>query len=193
MNPYKISTYVLLTALVILFIYSCDKRASPGAALQSASDEPNGSMISEDHADSLRREKPHRDTGERIDYATAWTHLDRYKLVHGIQCNTDSPDPRQIYGYTFGMNKFKAFADELIRLDVSNPDSLLGVRIYLSTIAAKNPYTGRMENRNDLFLIPVGKSGRSVYPVDDCDLKESILADDGLILNTSMPCPNRCQ
>lgn len=192
MNPYKISTYGLLASLVVLFIYSCNRPGSPEAT-QSPSDEPIQPMISEDHADSLRRQKPHRDTGERIDYATAWSHLDRYKLVHGIECNEDNPDPRQIYGYTFGMNKFRAFVEEIIKLDTSYPDSLLGVRVYLSTVAARNPYTGRMENRDDLFLIPVGKSSKCVYPVDDCQLKNMISVDDGLILNTSMPCPNRCQ
>lgn len=203
---YKISTYVLSAMLAGTIIYSCNQKSESSAtttndsgssdALSATSIEADTSLMSMEYAKALMLEKPHRGSGQTIPLDDAWDILDVYKRDRGItDCKSPNPDPRRIYGFTFGMESIKEYMERIFKMDQQYPDSLLGIRVYYALRADTNPQTGRRERRPEIFLIPVGMSGKAIHPVDDCDLQKSTKTsiNDGTIFDTSVPCPNRCE
>jgi hypothetical protein len=196
---YKISTYVLSAMLIGTIIYSCKQDTNSSGALTTTAvmgDDQDSTLLSLEYAKVLKKEKSTRTSGRTITQEEAWDILDLYKRDRGItDCNNPSQDPRRIYGFSFGMDSMKEYMERIFKIDQQHPDSLIGIRVYYAMRADRNPQTNRMERRPDIFFIPIGKSGKAIHQIDDCNMAKSLQTrtDDGTIFDTSVPCPNRCE
>jgi hypothetical protein len=196
---YQISTYVLLVILAGMIIYSCGNRdgssgstdLSVSAAGKDEGDDANLWVISQELAAELKaRPYPKK---AKVSWKDAQKDLKKYKTEMGIDC--DSNDPKNIYGFTFKLGSFLEFVEDVKKINTTHRDSIQGIRVYLSMKNDTIPGTNNLEQRMDIFLMPVDKNKKSIYPVDDCVYKEAkvLEEDDSVVLNTSVPCPNRCE
>lgn len=99
-------------------------------------------------------------------------------------------DPNYIYGFTFGLNKFRQF---IYQIDMYNSGQvredakIYGIRIYYGKCKRKDPEYGT-DSYPDLILMPVLKDGSDLYKISDDDFLDVPVN----ILSQSRPCPNQC-
>ena len=127
---YKISTYVLLVVLAGVVIYSCGK--SSEGPTQTLVELNSALILSDSLAEDLKAlgRGLDRQSGELIKASDAKKKLKKYQTMMEIECSPS--DPKVIYGYSFGMEKFLTFADSVKTLDSIYQHKLKGVRVYLS-------------------------------------------------------------
>lgn len=188
---YKITTYVLLVVLAGFIIYACQQpkdqalTAETQLPAEAQPDCPCQTIFpkSEKAVAGIIT----RTSGALIPSGDARELLRQFKQDFTIKC--DDPDTKYIHGFSFGVEKFLEFSDAVRRLDGPSKN-LLGVRVYY---ARKKRTPG--PNMPDVFLIPIGPDGRSIYDIDECTIpqKANEVRTGDVILNTSIPCPNQCQ
>jgi hypothetical protein len=196
---YKISTYFLLAVLTGVIVYSCgSKEGAPDLQANTtdttsteednAQDCPCRTVLTKETKELLAQPIT-RTTGNNVPSWQARTALARHRAHHQIDC--DNTDPEYIYGFSFGVESFLNFADDVRSLDEAGTGKkLLGVRVYLS-----RNMRGSQEIP-DAFLVPIGLDGYSIYDLDECKINKqdtTKIRNGGTILNTSAPCPNQCQ
>lgn len=186
----KITLFSLISATVI----SCSSPKEEKAEQQISDDTSRISSTqtvseySDDFIDSLRSSPITKTSGDFITADEAWGKLEMYKKYRRNQNSSYNPK-KDVYGFTFGVERLRQLIAKIDSLNIKHSDSLAGVRVYF----ARRKRTGTPPEINDVFLIPVGKNGRNVYPVDDDYNPNKIVAEEPvLILNRSSPCPNQC-
>ncbi len=196
---YKISTYVLLVVLAGFIIYACgdsgktDDSGNTNGSVQSTptpSTEFSYLELTPELAALLRGQRMDRSSGALVSPAEAREDLKRLQDSIGIKCDP-ATDPRVIYGFTFGMNNFKAFADQVAELDKNSGNKLMGVRVYMSL--KYKEISGKNQIYNDVFLVPLDEKGNDLFDIDPCKINAMGVLNNGPVLNTSVPCPNQCQ
>lgn len=194
---YKISTYVLLTVLAAILIDACSgsgKEEDSATTSAQVEGKPTPSTrfsfleLTPALADSLKGKPMNRQSGALVSPRNARQDLKRLQDSIGIHC--EPSDPRTIYGFTFGMEKFKAFADQVAQLDKESGNKLMGVRVFMALKYKKMKNDDQIYN--DVFLVPLDEQGNDLYDIDNCKVKDLDVMNDGTVLNTSVPCPNRC-
>ncbi|MEM6522448.1 MAG: hypothetical protein AAF693_01595 [Bacteroidota bacterium] len=174
MKLYKISTFALLVVVIVLsvFIYRHYTRQL---------------YITDDLAQEFIKpiQKYGADHGAIFKADSGRQKLNKY--VDNITSNILQNHKRSTYGYSFGLNKldsFRSYIDSLI--DYQKLD-IIGVRVY----RAISYDTNVNKEYFDAFMIPITSDGKN-YPNIDKDHDKEIEVPEGLILNTSSPCPNMC-
>lgn len=186
---YKISTYLLLALLIVSLVYISVRPGQSSAQLTTSAQQPFCyNELSEELSKLLKGQRMDRNTGELVHSDKAREDLERLQTTWKINCDSIR-DPRVIYGFTFGMNEFKKFAQKTDSLDSVSARRMLGVRVYLSL---KEMTVGtNKEVYQDVFLVPLDEKGNDLYDIDKCKKRKH--RNGGVVLNTSAPCPNMCQ
>jgi len=125
-------------------------------------------------------------------------------------CNITYDIKKDIYGFGFGIEKVREL---LRRIDTHNGQPnipqesvITGVRVYYTERYWYNS-AGQKEHHPDVLIVPVMANGDNFYPIDrdfkveldsirnaGDELVKMVIVDedDGMLLNTSNPCPNLC-
>jgi hypothetical protein len=146
--------------------------------------------------DSLCQTQIDQNSGEFISVDAAYGKLDLYKTFKR-KANSAYDPKKDIYGFVFGLDKVKQLIAKIDTINKHHPDSLVAIRIYFG----RSRGSGKGEVP-DIFVLPVDKNHNNMYPVDDDSKtlgaasayksKNAKMLDEVAILNTSVPCPNKC-
>jgi len=188
---YKISTIVLLLALIAVVIFHISttnqKIETTQDSIENMQGEPSGEIffdkeLAERFKKDSSRFKPNH--GRLISPDKA------QKKLNDFLKNPNRPNISNPYGYSFGVNNFLEFAnyvDSLKNNGTPNRGKIIGVRVYKAitkdTITNKKYY--------DVFMIPVAEDGFDYPKIHDFKDNDFLDGGDG-ILNASVPCPDQC-
>lgn len=179
-------------ALIVFLLLSCGRQQSTKDSVDSGMDSnksisESALMPSEQLIDKLCTVAIDPESGDFIKSDEAYGLLEQYKAERRRTVGPGYDATKDIYGFVFGINKLKELIQRIDKINAAKKDSLVGIRVY---------YTRSMRFGSaipDVLLIPVSPKKENIYPIDD-DLAgaEKFAAEQMMILDTSVPCPNKC-
>jgi len=195
MKIYKMATFVLSFLVIVL-----------SSILINEYFKAKSSEFSQEHLAYLDENKwTSKDfnswSGSFISSSVAGDDLQRFKdnrpLFYSLR--------KRAYGYTFGINMLESYIDKLQSFNANladKGDSIAGIRIYRSKSLRAVVENGDDEQFDDVIMVPVLLNGETYYQDFDTDHRRSFdkekfedinqYTQDSLVLNTSWPCPNKC-
>jgi len=200
MKPIKA---ICTTCCLVAWLSACDQKTSQVDQQQLTESAASAKMksltqplsfLSEQTLDSVCRHRPmDPDQGDPIDTLKAAKKLAAYKAIRDVDGTYDAK--KDIYGFAFGLNTIKELTTAIDKYNAAHPaNSITGIRVYMGISSTS---TGPIP---DAFLMPVLQSGHNLFDIDPDFGKEKLApkemvfdADAPPIVNTSAPCPNRCQ
>lgn len=189
---YKISTLLLAIGLIVSLFTLKRTMDSNKQALTNA--KSIFVPLDATAAKTLCAKRPMTSSsGEFIKSADAGKKLKAYKDYMTF-VNTGYQAKDDVYGFAFGINRIDELITQIKDYNKTfSPDSITGIRIYMARAAIGATMV------QDAFIIPALKNGDNFYNIDPDFEPTNVLwkqptgaFSSPSILNTSVPCPNRC-
>lgn len=186
---YKITTAVLALALVVALAYII--RMSPSKENLVQAKTKFVPVDSSDLKELCAVRKIDTLAGEIIDVEKAKASLRAYKEYMRFMFADYNPQ-RDIYGFSFGLKKIDDLVKGIRKYNKKNPTApIVGLRVYMGRAADINTIIP------DVMLMPILHTGDNLYDIDPdfestTKANRQVNVDDPGVLNTSVPCPNRC-